>query len=72
MTDRINAFLVILEKGIREDDAESTIGALNQIKGVAGVEKCPESGSSLLIARTQIRNELTKQLISVLYPKEEG
>ena len=38
MTDRINAFIVILDRDIREDDAEDTITALKQIKGVLSVK----------------------------------
>ena len=37
MTDRHSGYIVVLEKDIREDDAERTIEALKQIKGVIGV-----------------------------------
>jgi len=70
MTDRINAFLVVLDEELREDDAENTITALKQIKGVIGVEKAVEN-SSLMIAKMQIRNEMTAKLLEVLYPKED-
>ena len=37
MTDRYNALIVVLDKDIREDDAEATIKAIEQIRGVASV-----------------------------------
>lgn len=37
MTDRINGFTVILQYDIRDDDAQATINAIRQIKGVADV-----------------------------------
>ena len=39
MTDRVNAFIVYLEKDIREDDVESLVAALYQMKFVLNVEK---------------------------------
>jgi hypothetical protein len=38
MTDRITAYLVTLEEPTREDDAEITLAALRQIRGVAAVK----------------------------------
>jgi hypothetical protein len=38
MTDRITAYLVTLEEPIREDDAEVTLAAIQQIKGVLTVQ----------------------------------
>ena len=38
MTDRITAYLVTLDEPIREDDAEPTLAAIRQIKGVASVK----------------------------------
>lgn len=38
MTDRYNAFIVVLERDIREDDADATLTALRRIKGVLSVE----------------------------------
>lgn len=40
MTDRHCAYIVTLERDIREDDAEATITALRQIRGVLNVEPC--------------------------------
>jgi len=38
MTDRIGGFIVVLEQDIREDDAEATLTALRQVRGVVSVE----------------------------------
>jgi hypothetical protein len=38
MTDRITAYLVVLDEPTREDDAEATLAAIRQIKGVLTVE----------------------------------
>lgn len=37
MTDRHAGYLVTLENDIREDDAQPTLEAIRQIKGVIGV-----------------------------------
>jgi hypothetical protein len=69
MTDRINAFIVILDRDIREDDAEDTITALKQIKGVISVKPHVKNMSDS-IALEQVRLELTEKLWRVLHPKE--
>ena len=38
MTDRITAYLVTLDEPTREDDAEITLAAIRQIKGVLTVK----------------------------------
>ena len=48
MTDRHDGYLVILEKAIREDDAEPTITALEQIRGVLKVEPCISTSEGLV------------------------
>jgi len=37
MTDRYNALVVVLDRDIREDDAEHLINAIKMIKGVVDV-----------------------------------
>lgn len=65
MTDRFKGFVVILVEPIREDDAEQTIKAIEQIKGVLSVRpiiRTPE----LLIAEETARYELRKKLWGAL------
>jgi hypothetical protein len=38
MTDRVTAFLVVLDRDIRDDDAQPTLDAIKQIRFVATVE----------------------------------
>lgn len=37
MTDRLRGFVVTLDRDLREDDAEATLTALRQVKGVVDV-----------------------------------
>ena len=38
MSDRINGFVVILDKDYKDEDVEATIKAIEQIKGVVAVK----------------------------------
>jgi hypothetical protein len=71
MTDRYNAFIVILEKDIREDDAESTIEAIKRIKGVLDVKpQINDIGDD--IAQSRVRAEIGEKLMEIVYPKTTG
>jgi hypothetical protein len=71
MTDRYNALTVVLEKDIRDDDAEVLLAAIRQLRGVLSV-----SGNVAepidYIAQQRARHELGEKLWHVLYPKREG
>lgn len=71
MTDRHSAYIVILESDIREDDAEATIAAIKQIRGVLTVEPHLFDPDER-IAEARVRRELTGKIFSVLYPKEQA
>lgn len=65
MTDRYMALTVVLEKEIREDDAESLIIAIGMIRGVAKV--IPEvSDIGVSVARITAKNEIYQELFKVL------
>ena len=67
MTDRFYALTVVLEKDIREDDAEHIINAIRMIKGVIDVEgniTTPETW----MAEERARRELRQKLIEIIYP----
>lgn len=68
MTDRYNAFLVILENNLREDDAEATINAIKQIKGVLDVQP-HVAGFEDAIAETRVRNRLIEQILEIVQQK---
>jgi hypothetical protein len=46
MTDRHCAYIVVLDKSVREDDAEANgvLNAIRRLKGVAGVDPVVDGG----------------------------
>lgn len=53
MTTRLKALTVILDSDIREDDAESLIAAIRQLRGVGTVESV-EASSTDYYARQRV------------------
>lgn len=70
MTDRYNAFIVVLEQDIRSDDAQPILDAIKQLRGVLGVEPYV-SDISEQIAEMRARRELGQKLWDVLYPEHK-
>lgn len=68
MTDRYNAFLVILEKDIRTDDAASTIEAIKHIRNVLDVVPSVADNSNI-ITEFRVRNELFSKIHEIFYRK---
>ncbi len=68
MTDRYYALTVILEKDMRDDDAERMIDAIQMIKGVQDVKPLI-SNPDTWMAEERARGELSKKLWNVLYPE---
>lgn len=71
MTDRHSAYLVILDHDIREDDAQATVTALSQIKGVLSVGPYVAENLAIDIAESRVRSELSQKLFEVLHPKRK-
>jgi hypothetical protein len=70
MSDRYNAFVVILENDIRDDDAKATIKAIEQIKGVLRVTPhIADINES--IAESRVKNELFNKIFDLLRHKED-
>lgn len=67
VTNRISAFVVVLDEDLREDDAQATIAALHQIKGVLSVQPHVADVASV-VATARVRSELWRKLYEVLYP----
>jgi hypothetical protein len=65
MTDRYNSLIVVLEKDIRDDDAESTIEAIKHIKGVLRV-KGNVVDTSDFVARSRVKTELLEKILDIL------
>ncbi len=71
MTDRYYALTVVLEKDIRDDDAEPILNAIKMIKGVQDVQ--PHiSDPGTWVAQERARRELGEKLWYVLYPKDKN
>lgn len=70
MTDRYNAFIVVLEHDMRDDDAQPILNAIKQLRGVLSVEPHTSTPDEH-IAEARVRNELGQQLFRVLYPERE-
>lgn len=68
MTDRHSGYVVTLEKDIREDDAQATIAAIQQIKGVlAVVPHIQDAGG--LIAECRAERAFKDKLIDTFFPQ---
>lgn len=67
MTDRHAGYLITLERDIREDDAEATIAALRQVKGVLTVQPVPFD-TTLAMAEDRAKHEIGLKLITLLRP----
>jgi hypothetical protein len=68
MTDRYYALTVILDRDIREDDAQTTIEAIKMIKNVLDV-KPKISNPETWMAESRALHELKMKLWEVLKPK---
>ena len=56
MSDRINGFVVILDKDYKDEDIEATIKAIEQIKGVVAVKPNIVTGSEYIVTeRTKLK-----------------
>lgn len=71
MTDRIHSFTVILENNIREDDAQATINAIKQLKGVLDVKGNTDI-VAVATAEARVRGELARKLWAVLMEDPKG
>lgn len=69
MTDRYNALTVVLDRDIREDDAEMLINAIRMLRGVLTVDPhVADIGDHVAAAR--VKRDLTEKLYTVM--KEFG
>lgn len=62
MTDRYAGFLVTLDMDVREDDAQATIAAIKQIKGVRSVDPMV-GGIELQIATSRVKTSLFNAMV---------
>ncbi len=66
MSNRINAFVVVLEDDMSEERAKTTIDAINHIRGV--LETIPQTSDPIseLIARSRLRTELLTKIFDMI------
>jgi hypothetical protein len=67
MSDRYNFLTVILEKDIKDEDAEPLIQAIKCLRGVLNVTP-NVSDPTALLAEQRAKAELSAKLWKVLYP----
>lgn len=65
MTDRIHSFTVVLERDMREDDAEAVVAAIRCLRGVMDVSGNVSNVESH-VAQVRARRELRDKLWEVL------
>lgn len=65
MTTRHRGYVVVLERDIREDDAEAVINALKMVRGVIDV-KPVESNIDAEISGVRARTEVRQKIYNVL------
>lgn len=65
MTDRLAGFIVTLEQDVRVDDAEATLSAVRQIKGVISVQPVV-ADVALAMAEERARMEITSKVYEAL------
>jgi len=70
MTDRYHSLTVVLDRDIRDDDAEPILMAIRMIKGVLSVKpKVADIDSNM--AEDRARRNLEQKLFDVIYPKRD-
>jgi len=70
MTDRYHSLTVVLDRDIRDDDAEPILMAIRMIKGVLSVKpKVADIDSNM--AEDRARRNLEQKLFDVVYPKRD-
>jgi hypothetical protein len=70
MTDRHAGYVVTLADNVRDDDAEATIAAIRQIKGVRAIEPVV-ADPKLHIAHIRAQQELSERLWKALQQNPE-
>lgn len=66
MTNRYNALVVVLRKGMRDDDLKPLINAIRQLRDVADVRPGAPEGYEHHVARMQIQTEMREKFWKVL------
>jgi hypothetical protein len=70
MTERFNTLTVVLEKNIREDEADGLLNAIRMIRGVLSVEGNVADSESFM-AESRARHDIGRKVMAVLYPRDD-
>lgn len=68
MTDRFNTLTVVLEKDMRDDDAERLLDAIRCMRCVLSVDGNVANPSDYM-AEERVKRDLSDKLWQVLHPK---
>ena len=66
MTTRLKWFTVILDRDIRDDDAQPIIEAISMIKGVISVENIEIDMMEDTFARRRVKSEILEEIVKLL------
>lgn len=69
MTNRVQGFIVTLEKDMREDDAEEVIRAIGMLRGVIRVKPVESDLLGQQVERDRLRVDIYNALHSVFEKK---
>lgn len=65
MTDRYSGYVVVLERDIRDDDAEHVLGLLRNLKGVQSVQPVVNT-PELMIAEDRAQRKIETRVLTAL------
>ncbi len=66
MTDRYTGFIVALKESLSEEEAQKTITAITQIKGVIGIDPV-EDNVGMALAKMQVGIDIKNKLIALIH-----
>ena len=66
MTNRHSGYVIVLEKDIREDDAEDLVKLFYRIRGVLSVKPVPADPLAEHIAKERLRHEMWELMLNQL------
>jgi hypothetical protein len=65
MTDRINSFVVVLDRDLRDDDVNEIVNAIKMIKHVIDV-KPHVADLDAIVAQSRVRVQVTQKLHALM------
>lgn len=72
MTDRYNSFLVILDRDIRDDDAQAILTTLKQVRGVVDVKPNISNNFEGVVGQARLANRFKTMIMDFYDSIDEG